>query len=412
MRKLTVRRASSILGTSLGLFLVMVSSQNCSNANFSQDPNSSAGTEQGTGTGTGTVTGTGGGNGTGQIGGNGNNGTGTGSGFIGGNGNGGTVVIAGNTVPVGTGIVGSNPGSGVLIPVDSQGNPLATGSSSVTGAPPTTGTGNVGTGGTTGTGNVGTGGTTGTGTSALPPTTTTGGGNTACHNFVSVALPLKILIMLDDSGSTIDTDPQRQFRSAVINGMLQNYSSKTNFSWNLSFFQNDTAQTLIPLNSPQNPVFSDAATMSAAVNTWNTSTLDGGDTPYALALNLIDKAIVTDPGFSDPNVNYAIVLISDGMPNPALDDVVLTTAVNTLVNLKQTHITFSTVFFNNCLNNTTNPGSLGTIGNCGSPTDDRAAIARLQAMAQVGGGQFANTIAEGSNINLANVLTVPPAVCK
>jgi hypothetical protein len=231
----------------------------------------------------------------------------------------------------------------------------------------------------------------------LPPASvdTVGGGNVTCHNFNVVTSPLKILAMVDASGSTADTDPQMSFRQDLLSAFLMNYQSKSNFQWNLDYFAGSNAYALINSGGMQNPAFSTASAMSSAISQLVMAG-SNGNTPYTAALNMISKAISSDPDFASGNSNYAVAFISDGMPNPNVSDADLATLVQNIVKLKPGHITLSTVYFDKS-NHYSNEAP--------------QAIARLQAMAVIGGGQFANTISQGKNINFADVLTVPSNIC-
>ena len=59
------------------------------------------------------------------------------------------------------------------------------------------------------------------------------------------------------------------------------------------------------------------------------------------------------------------------------------------------HISLSTIFFD-----------------AGTANADSAAANFLRAMAVDGGGQFAYTVAGGSNLTLGQVATLPSAICK
>lgn len=222
------------------------------------------------------------------------------------------------------------------------------------------------------------------------PIGTTGGGNTRCHNFNGVTQPLKILVIVDNSGSTDDTDPNKAFRLNLLSTFLANYQSKANFGWNLSYFSGSTAVSLVTQGNQ--PSFTTGAGMSTALGQYTVINASG-NTPYTQALNLLRSAIAND---ADAVSSYAVAFISDGMPNPAISDANLATLVQDVVKTKPGKVSLSTVYF----------GSPNAYQN-----DAPAAIARLQAMALIGGGQFANTVAAGANINFADVLTVPPSLC-
>jgi hypothetical protein len=240
----------------------------------------------------------------------------------------------------------------------------------------------------------GTGGSTGTGV------TTTGGGNTTCHNFNAVTGKLKILAVVDVSGSAVYTDPNKGFRDQILTNFLTAYSAKTNFNWDLMTFAGTTASSLINSGSSQSPLFGTAAQMQTAIGQFE-MIADYDNTPYQAALNLVTTAIQNDADFkANPAlVNFSVVFMSDGMPTDMgspVDTGALQAAIQGIVNISPNHITFSTIYYD-----------LST-----DPTEISAdAIPMLQAMAVAGGGQFANTLAEGSSIGLGDVATIPGAIC-
>ena len=103
------------------------------------------------------------------------------------------------------------------------------------------------------------------------------------------------------------------------------------------------------------------------------------------------RALELDATLSDAHAALAACLMWYDWKWAEAEDV-----FRTAIDLKPGHITLSTVYFDK-------PNAFS------SQAAD--AIARLQAMAVIGGGQFANTIAQGKNINFADVLTVPSSLC-
>ncbi|PWU14470.1 MAG: hypothetical protein C5B49_13120 [Bdellovibrio sp.] len=201
------------------------------------------------------------------------------------------------------------------------------------------------------------------------------------------------MVMIDNSGSTIETDPKQAFRLQLLNNFFNNYQAKTNFFWGLSYFGNDEVQSLVGMGP--GTAFGDAAAMTNAIHAY-TWVFPQGDTPYFLALNALTADIQSDSGLKDADTSYAIVFMSDGIPDPAVADNDLIAAVKGIVGLKPNHVTFSTIYFD--LTNSIGPDAV-------------QAAARLQMMANYGGGQFANTLFQGANLKLNDIATVPPAIC-
>lgn len=255
-----------------------------------------------------------------------------------------------------------------------------------------------------------------------------GGGisNEPCHNFTTVTEPLKILISIDNTGSTQMTDPNQQYRQRSVREFAGSVASMKNVSYNFQYFADartvsssvgggpdvPLATSLIHNGGNQNPVFGDIDALTDALDKY-AIVLPNGYTNYSAALNLIKRAIVEDPDFKThpENQNYAILFMSDGQPTDAYGyplqgtaaDESLYQELDNLVGLSPNHISFSTVYFNavtleQALNN---PSLL-----------DAGAIPRLQQMAIRGRGQFANTLIEGiADANLARVITLPSSLC-
>lgn len=262
-------------------------------------------------------------------------------------------------------------------------------------------------GGDNGGGGTGTGTDTGTGSD---PTNVNGGGNTTCHDFNDVTQPLKVAVIVDNSGSTNTTDPEKTFRESSISGFLAAYGDKSNFSWNLMYFQGSSAFDLITRNNL--PAFGTITDMNQALLLYDQANA-GDDTPYKAALRMASKLIQSDPGYlADPaDTNFAILFMSDGIPTDygtPPDDSAIINDVQTLVNLSPGHISFSTIYFNALTVDEAMQLSPQTRQKVWDPAD---AIPRLQQMALAGGGQFVNTLVTGSNIDLGSVITVPTSVC-
>lgn len=233
------------------------------------------------------------------------------------------------------------------------------------------------------------------------PLKTTGSGLSTCHNFEGVSQKLKIITVVDNSGSTDATDPTKDFRGKILNHFVTDFSAKTNFTWNLSYFAGSSAKSVIYQSDDQHPTFTNADNMKTGINQY-LAIAAGGSTPYKAALQMVKSAIQNDSDYlSDKkNTNYVVVFMSDGMPTDfgdPVDEFELQKAVVELMLLSPGRLTLSTIYFN-----------LSPDPELSVPT----AITTLQRMAITGGGQFANTLVEGPHVKLQKIATVPPAICQ
>jgi hypothetical protein len=211
---------------------------------------------------------------------------------------------------------------------------------------------------------------------------------------------LRIMFMMDNSGSTDVTDPDKYYRVKTVKDFLQTYSTKQNFSYSFAWFS-DTAKVVqsnpFKVVSTTTQPFGDASFLSQALTTYSTYS-NGGGTQYFVAFNTLQSMIINDATAAS-QWNYVIVFLSDGQPTDVQTNDQLTTAVNSLkatIAAKGHLLTMSTVYFG--------PAS-------GSdPTADQA-ISRLTAMAQAGNGQFLDTNQTGGVLNIGDVITVPGQVC-
>lgn len=275
------------------------------------------------------------------------------------------------TDPAGTGTV-TDPGAGGT-------TTGGTGGGTVVGGGDGTATG----GGTTG------GGTTGGGTT---------GGTTCSEVLQNITVPVKLLFVVDtsgsnltgDFGSNIGTDPSKAVRAGSIQEFFNNYGAKPNFSWSMITFSNYSANSLINSNLGIPYISPSASDMQNAITQFLGMT-DGGNTPYDSALSLVASEISNDT-MTDSRTKYIVVFMSDGMPNPANTDTHFFSAVQNIVGLVPGQVSFSTVYY----------GSVNP-----------SASSLMQGMADIGGGNFLNTNTNptGKYFQISDIVTVPGVVC-
>lgn len=185
----------------------------------------------------------------------------------------------------------------------------------------------------------------------------------------------KILFVVDKSGSNVTgsggvaaTDPGAVFRTGVIRSFYDKHKANELVEWGLVVFQGSTSASYI--NDGGKSFTRDEPTFTAAVDQIATAT-DAGGTPYVAALTQAQTILSADktanPG---ANISYIVVFLSDGVPNDT--DANVFTAIDNL--LVQGKVTLSTVYYGPA-----NPG----------------ASARMQRMADAGGGKFLDTNVSG-----------------
>lgn len=207
--------------------------------------------------------------------------------------------------------------------------------------------------------------------------------------------PIRVIFMIDNSGSTNTTDPSKAIRVATLRKFIADYGSNTYLSYNFGYFSGTTANqynmvaNTFSVNTAANPV-GDAAGLTSALNAYDALT-SSGNTPYKAAFDSMAATVAADEAAGNKQ-DYAVVFMSDGQPT----DISGTTNLNALVtSLKSTAggngslLTVSTVYFGD--------------------STDTVSIGNLQSMATAGSGRFINTNTNGTVV--INDLLVVPGAC-
>src|SRR5205823_2391360 len=134
---------------------------------------------------------------------------------------------------------------------------------------------------------------------------------------------LRIIFMVDDSGSTFSTDPNFLYRRQSIQNFVAQYGLKPNFTYAFGEFGNDSASfynigTSGFSSSSQN-VFGNSSDLDNALNVYVNSPDHGGSTPYISALNAINNIVANDVDLPGYETDYAVVFMSDGAPSDTSD---------------------------------------------------------------------------------------------
>jgi Mg-chelatase subunit ChlD len=215
---------------------------------------------------------------------------------------------------------------------------------------------------------------------------------------------IRILFMVDDSGSTLQTDPMKRYRALAIQNFVAKYGSKTNFSYvfgdfeaNNSFLYNPLTNDFGNANITTTNVVGTSSDLSNALTLYlSQTTSPNANTPYQVAFEALNGAISRDisatASFAD-KPNYAIVFMSDGQPNPSLSN---NQIKNLVIDLKTSVlnsarlVSVSTVYF--------------------GPDNDDGAKSVLRDIASEGNGQFVDTNVS-TDLTIESVISVPGEIC-
>ena len=211
---------------------------------------------------------------------------------------------------------------------------------------------------------------------------------------------LKILFMVDNSGSTNTTDPLKKYRDLVVQDFLNTYSSKTNFKYSFGYFHaaGYTYDTSPGANTFVNNPMSAWGPVGDLANALQSFLRIGtsNHTYYQEAFKTIKANVASDP--SPSGWKYIVIFMSDGQPTDLAAEAdgtsqsSITALVKDLLTVKPIEfLTVSSVFF-------------------GSPTDAHS-IQNLSKMASVGGGDFVDTNLT-QNIVISDLVAIPGQNCQ
>jgi hypothetical protein len=207
---------------------------------------------------------------------------------------------------------------------------------------------------------------------------------------------LRILFMVDNSGSTKQTDPQQVNRVATVQSFLNTYGSQTNLTYAYDYFgASAMSYNMAPggtfVASPATP-FGNSANLASALSLFETLSTTN-NTKYTLAFNMLQSQITSDQQ-ATPGEGYVVIFMSDGEPTDlgsgASEASGITSLVNSLLSATGgvAKVTVSSVFF--------------------GPSTDTQSVTNLQTMATVGGGNFVNTNVTTA-VQIVDLINVPGA---
>ena len=206
---------------------------------------------------------------------------------------------------------------------------------------------------------------------------------------------LRIMFMVDNSGSTATTDPNHDYRVKTVQQFIQNYGSHTNLTYSFGYFGGTSAKEFDDNTnrfvSTATVPFGNATSLSTALTDYEALS-PSGNTPYSAAFTSLQSVVSQDEALGITE-NYVVVFMSDGMPTDISGNV--TTAIDGMVNNLRNQVqangvsllTVSTVYF--------------------GPESDSTSIGNLTNMAHVGNGQFVDTNQLSSELQINDVITVP-----
>lgn len=205
---------------------------------------------------------------------------------------------------------------------------------------------------------------------------------------------LRIMFMVDDSGSTNTTDPSKKYRVQTLQQFIHDYGGNSNLSYTFSYFSGITAMEFdmtsraFTQRLAADPV-GNSGELSTALLSYEALKSDG-NTPYKAAFTSLADTVRADENAGNKQ-DYVVVFMSDGQPTDisgAANLNALVTSLKTAAAANGSDLLLSTVYF--------------------GPATDTASIANLSGMAKAGGGQFVDTnkLAAGGLV-INDIISVP-----
>lgn len=221
---------------------------------------------------------------------------------------------------------------------------------------------------------------------------------------------LRIIFVVDDSGSTRTDDSGAKVRGTAALDFINQNLSATNMTYSYNYFAanngswdfssssfTSTASTALPKQA-----FGSGSQAVTAVNNfvknYNGSFFQENGTDYESSLQYVQNLVLADEA-ANPGYNYAVIFMSDGQPNRGSSNSTnLSADIAALMNAAgEGRLTLSTVYFNN------------------SQDGDSGEASLMQSMATAGEGQYVNAVTDSSSLNVSsmiqNLLTVPSNAC-
>lgn len=208
----------------------------------------------------------------------------------------------------------------------------------------------------------------------------------------TTTVKVRVLFMIDNSGSTNTTDPMKAIRVATLRKFIADYGTNANLTYNFGHFSGTTASmynmatNLFQVGVADSPV-GNSSQLTSGLNAYDKID-SSGNTPYQAAFDSLSATVTADEKAGNKQ-DYAVVFMSDGQPTDisgAANLNGLVTSLKTAAGANGSRLTLSTVYF--------------------GERNDNASISNLTSMAKAGGGQFVDTNANGGVV-INDVITVP-----
>lgn len=232
----------------------------------------------------------------------------------------------------------------------------------------------------------------------------TGGGSVGPDGVCDISMVsgsgiVKVLFLIDVTGSNTATDRDKVWRLNTLEAFLETYQSKPNFEFSFAVFQDYGARAILKNSAGQGIFSKQAADIDAAMNTLR-GISDYGGTPYDAAI-AITRNIINYDRVSQPTVQagYVVVMISDGVPTNSTyiaegtGMARLESDVKGLLSEAPGNITLNTVYLFN--------------QNYPTASDKKY----LQKISSLGGGAFVEASAN-EVLKVSEVVQIPSKVCK
>ena len=231
------------------------------------------------------------------------------------------------------------------------------------------------------------------------------------------ASKLRVIFVVDDSGSTKTSDAGASVRGSSAIAFLNQNLTSTNLTYSYVYFAAsegswDFAKSAFtpsgtakaPISAQPTQAFSAATDALGAVNNFVSNSSNGTivnptGTNYQAALKYVQNLVSSDQA-ANSGFSYAVVFMSDGQPNTGdTSSSALQADVKALVNTAGAgRLTVSTLYFN--------------VANSNDPVE--AGI--MQDMATAGTGQYVNAVTNSTTLNLSsmiqNIIMVPSVACQ
>jgi hypothetical protein len=231
-----------------------------------------------------------------------------------------------------------------------------------------------------------------------PGGSSSGGSGSSCTP--QAAQNLRVMFMVDASGSTQSDDSGAKVRTGAALSFINANLSNTNLSYSYGYFAaNEPTYDFSSKgfsNSASEPFGSGSQAVTAVdlfQSTYMSIQLNGTD--YQDALSALGSLVTGDNAANPGKYSYAVIFMSDGQPNRGADT---SSAIDALVaNLVKvvgsSRLTLSSVYFSN------------------SPDTSDEGI--IDNMAIAGNGQYVNGDSANLNLNtmIQGILTVPSGAC-